>query len=103
MTNRDEVARRVSPMTYARRGLPPVITIHGDKDTLVPHAQARRLHAALDKAGVPNKLVTIPGGGHGGFAAGTLRSRFLLGNSCFRGKLRRSLERCDGGVGPNAL
>ena len=68
MPNRDEVARRVSPMTYVRNGLPPVITIHGDKDTLVPHAQAERLHAALDKAGVANRLVTIPGGGHGGFS-----------------------------------
>ena len=69
LPNRDEVARRVSPMTYAKAGVPPVITIHGDKDTLVPHAQAERLHAALEKAGVPNKLVTIPGGGHGGFSA----------------------------------
>lgn len=69
MPNREEVARRVSPMTYVRSGLPPVITIHGDKDTLVPHAQAERLHAALDKAGVPNRLVTIPGGGHGDFSA----------------------------------
>lgn len=69
LPNREEIARRVSPMTYVRAGLPPVITIHGDKDTLVPHAQAERLHAALQKAGVPNKLVTVPGGGHGGFLA----------------------------------
>jgi acetyl esterase/lipase len=69
LPNRDEIARRVSPMTYAKAGVPPVITIHGDKDTLVPHAQAERLHAALQKAGVANKLVTIPGGGHGGFSA----------------------------------
>lgn len=68
MPNRDEVARRISPMTYVRSGLPPVITIHGDRDTLVPHAQAERLHAALDKAKVPNKLVTVPGGEHGGFS-----------------------------------
>jgi hypothetical protein len=26
-----------------------------------------KLHAALDKAGVPNQLVTIKGGMHGGF------------------------------------
>lgn len=68
MPNREDVARRVSPMTYVRSGLPPVITIHGDKDTLVPYSQAERLHAALDKVGVANKLVTIPGGGHGGFS-----------------------------------
>lgn len=69
MLNREEVARRVSPMTYVHSTLPPIITIHGDKDTLVPHAQAERLHAALDRAGVPNKLLTVPGGGHGGFSA----------------------------------
>jgi acetyl esterase/lipase len=69
MPNREEVARRVSPMTYVRSTLPPIISIHGDKDTLVPHAQAERLHAALDKAGVPNKLLTVPGGGHGEFSA----------------------------------
>ncbi len=29
-----------------------------------------RLHEALNKAGVQNKLVTIPGGGHGQFKPG---------------------------------
>src|SRR5581483_6551074 len=60
-------AKRVSPMSYVRAGTAPIITIHGDNDTLVPYAQSVRLHQALTKAGVPNKLVTIPGGGHGGF------------------------------------
>jgi acetyl esterase/lipase len=69
LPNRDEIARRISPMTYVRAGLPPVITIHGDKDPLVPYAQAQRLHAALAKAGVTNQLITIPGGSHGGFTA----------------------------------
>jgi acetyl esterase/lipase len=27
-----------------------------------------RLHEALNKAGVPNQLITIPGGKHGGFS-----------------------------------
>ena len=67
--DREQVAKRVSPLTYVRPGVPPVITIHGDNDKLVPYAQAVRLHDALKKAGVANKLVTIPGGGHGGFTA----------------------------------
>jgi len=33
----------------------------------VPYAHATRLKEALDKAKVPNQLVTIPGGGHGMF------------------------------------
>ena len=65
--DRDDVAKRVSPTTYVRRGLPPVLTIHGDADPIVPYKHATRLHEALDAAGVPNQLVTIPGGGHGGF------------------------------------
>ena len=67
MTNRDEIARRVSPLTYVRAGLPPILTVHGDADPTVPYQHAVRLHAALAQAGVPNQLVTIPGGKHGGF------------------------------------
>jgi acetyl esterase/lipase len=67
LPNRMEIARRVSPLTYVRAGLPPIITIHGDADTTVPYDQAVRLHAALAKVNVPNQLVTIPGGRHGNF------------------------------------
>jgi acetyl esterase/lipase len=63
----EELARRVSPLTYVRKGLPPIFTVHGDADELVPYSHAVRLHEALDDAGVPNKLLTIPGGKHGGF------------------------------------
>ena len=67
LPNRDEIAKRVSPLTYVRAGLPPILSIHGDQDPLVPYDHAVRLHAALTKAGVPNQLLTIPGGKHGGF------------------------------------
>lgn len=60
-----ELAKRLSPLTYVRSGLPPIITIHGTKDELVPYQEAVRLHAALDRAGTPNQLVTIPDGVHG--------------------------------------
>jgi acetyl esterase/lipase len=63
------IAKRVSPLTYVRRGLPPVISIHGDADPVVPYAQAVQLHKALSEAGVPNELVTIHGGSHGQFDA----------------------------------
>ena len=66
-TNAAEIAKSVSPLTYVRPGLPPIITIHGDKDDVVPYTQAVRLRDALDKAHDFNKLVTIPGGGHGLF------------------------------------
>ena len=67
LTNREEVARRVSPLTYVRAGIPPIITIQGDADPTVPYSHGVRLREALDKAGVPNQHVTIPGGKHGGF------------------------------------
>jgi acetyl esterase/lipase/peptidoglycan/xylan/chitin deacetylase (PgdA/CDA1 family) len=67
MSNRVELARQLSPISYVRDGLPPILTIHGDQDDIVPYNQAVRLHAALDKAGVPNQLVTLRGRKHGGF------------------------------------
>jgi len=67
MGNREEIAKRVSPLTYVRQGLPPVLTIHGDADPTVPYTQAVRLRQALDRAGVSTELVTVPGGKHGNF------------------------------------
>jgi len=67
--NREEVARRVSPLQYVRAGLPPVLSIHGDADPTVPYSHAVRLHQALERVGVPNQLLTVPGGGHWRFTA----------------------------------
>jgi acetyl esterase/lipase len=67
MMNRDEVAKRVSPLTYVRPGVPPIISIQGDADPTVPYSQNVRLHQALEKAGIRHQLVTIAGGRHGGF------------------------------------
>jgi acetyl esterase/lipase len=67
--NKSALAARVSPLTYVRSGLPPIITIHGDADPTVPYPQAARLRDALVKAGVTHELVTVPGGGHGNFVA----------------------------------
>jgi acetyl esterase/lipase len=65
--NRMEIAKAASPMTYVRAGVPPTIAIHGDADPLVPYQHSVKLQDALQKAGVPHELVTIPGGGHGNF------------------------------------
>jgi acetyl esterase/lipase len=67
MPNRVEIARRVSPLTYVRAGLPPIISIQGDQDPTVPYAHSVRLQDALKKVAVDGELVTIPGGKHGGF------------------------------------
>ena len=69
LPNREELARKLSPLTYVRNGLPPVMSIQGDADPIVPYSNSTRLRDALTTAGVPNELVTIPGGGHGNFKA----------------------------------
>jgi acetyl esterase/lipase len=61
------LARQVSPLTYVGKSAPAVLTVHGDSDPVVPFAQATKLHAALDRAGVPNQLVPVHGGRHGDF------------------------------------
>ena len=62
------IARRVSPLEYVRAGLPPILTIHGNADPIVPYDHAVRLHKALDREGVTHSLHTIEGGGHGDFS-----------------------------------
>ena len=53
-----------SPVDQVRRGDPPTFLVHGACDPLVPVSQSEELAAALTKAGVPNRLVVIPGAGH---------------------------------------
>ena len=67
LPNKVELAKRLSPLEYIRRDLPPVLTIHGDADPTVPYTNATRMRDALSTAGVPNQLLTIPGGKHGNF------------------------------------
>lgn len=58
------VAAAASPVTYVDKDSPPVLTIHGAQDNIVPSDQARILHAALKEAGVSEKLVMLEGAGH---------------------------------------
>ena len=60
-----EVAKRVSPMTYVRKGLPPILTIHGDADQTVPYEHGVKLTKALRDAGDDAELVSVPQGKHG--------------------------------------
>jgi acetyl esterase/lipase len=64
---REKLARWLSPITYVHPGAPPVLTIHGDADPVVPYQHALRLGKALDEAGVSNQLLTVHGGKHGDF------------------------------------
>ena len=66
--DRKEIADSVSPIHHVEANLPPILTIHGDADRIVPYSHAVELHKRLDAAGAKNQLFTIPGGGHGDFA-----------------------------------
>jgi acetyl esterase/lipase len=61
------VAREISPAAYIRSRVPPTLTIHGDRDDVVPFAQSAALHRLLDSLGSPNELTAIRGAGHGDF------------------------------------
>lgn len=62
-----EIARSVSPLSYVREGLPPILSIMGDADPIVPYSQNVLLHDALEEVGAKHELYTIQGGGHGNF------------------------------------
>ena len=62
---RYELARRVSPMTYVRKDVPPILTIHGDADRTVPYEHGVKLTRALREVGADAELMPVPGGGHG--------------------------------------
>ncbi|MHB8637742.1 MAG: alpha/beta hydrolase fold domain-containing protein [Fimbriimonadaceae bacterium] len=59
-----QVAHDTSPIYTITSSFPPTLIVHGDKDTLVPLQQAKRMSAALGAANIPNALVVVPGGGH---------------------------------------
>jgi acetyl esterase/lipase len=66
--DRAAIAKRVSPTTYVRKGLPPIMIIHGTADPVVPFDQATKLKKMLDAAASPNEFYAVEGGGHGGWA-----------------------------------
>lgn len=64
-SGRLKLASRVSPMTYVRKGLPPILVIHGDADSTVPYEHSVKLVKALRDAGDDAELVSVPQGEHG--------------------------------------
>lgn len=60
-----ETYQAASPITYVSSDDPPVLTIHGDKDALVPIAQAKMLDDKMKSAGAKHTLLLLEGQGHG--------------------------------------
>ena len=61
----ESAAQRLSPLAHVRGGLPPVLSVHGTADSLVPPDQAARLTSAIRAAGGEAADLFIDGGGHG--------------------------------------
>jgi acetyl esterase/lipase len=53
-----------SPRFHVSAGDAPTLIVHGDADEILPFAQAEAMEAALRDAGVPAKLLRMPGGTH---------------------------------------
>ena len=59
-----EVLRAMAPVEHVHPGIPPVLLMHGDQDSVVGHDHSERLHAALLAAGVDSTLEITPGAEH---------------------------------------
>ncbi len=60
-----ETYKAASPVTYISKDDPPVLTLQGDRDTLVPVAQAKLLDEKMKAVGASHTLKIFPGQGHG--------------------------------------
>ena len=59
-----EQYRRASPITYVKPGTAPVLTIHGEKDMIVPPDQARILDERMKEVGASHTLIIRRDLGH---------------------------------------
>lgn len=60
-----EMYKRASPITYVSKDDPAVLTLHGDKDTLIPVSQAKLLDETMKEVGAHHELQILAGQGHG--------------------------------------
>jgi acetyl esterase/lipase len=63
--DRAAIAVRMSPVSYVRADIPPMIAVQGSNDTTVPVVQSQTLVAALQAAGAEASIHLVPGAGHG--------------------------------------
>ncbi len=59
-----EVSEAYSPIYLISDKTPPIISVHGTDDTVVPYEQGESFHSSLH---TPHDLVTLEGGNHSGF------------------------------------
>lgn len=64
-SERPDVYRLASPLSWVDRPLPPTLLIHGAWDRMVRPGHSERLHHALAAAGHPSRMAVVPFAEHG--------------------------------------
>ena len=59
-----DLARRLSPIGYVRKDVPPVLSVHGTADETVPYEHGVSLTKALRDAGADAEMISVSGGKH---------------------------------------
>ena len=60
-----EAYMKASPVTYAVKGVPPTLVLHGEADKVILMKEPEELFNLLKKAGVYTDLIKVPGAPHG--------------------------------------
>jgi acetyl esterase/lipase len=63
-SERADLARRLSPIGYVRKDVPPVLSVHGTADETVPYEHGVTLTKALRDAGADAEMISVSGGKH---------------------------------------
>ena len=64
VSQKSDIYRKASPITYVSADSPPILLIHGDHDKVVPFSQSIRMMEAYKKVGATAELVKVIGVGH---------------------------------------
>ncbi|MBI3839049.1 MAG: prolyl oligopeptidase family serine peptidase [Planctomycetia bacterium] len=64
VTDAETQLKAISPIYHVSKDDPPLLLIHGDKDTTVPIQQSQLLKEKYDETDLPVQLIVQPGGGH---------------------------------------
>jgi acetyl esterase/lipase len=68
-------AREASPVYHLDPTDPPILTLHGTADTMVPYENATRLEKAMKAAGLSHRLIPLPNGDHPGLGGISYRDK----------------------------
>ena len=65
VADREGLIARVSPKTYVRKGIPPLLVVQGTEDHTVPVGENQEMVKALKGLGADAEIHMVAGAGHG--------------------------------------